>query len=124
MWQVALEVMVLLVVANAAPIIAARVLRSSLEGPVDSGVRLADEQPLFGASKTWRGLVAALLACAVAGPLMGFGLGFSLLFASLAMAGDLLSTKNGWHRLIWFMVLFNVNLAVLNMLPLPVLDGG
>lgn len=37
---------------------------------------------------------------------------------------DLLSTKNGWHRLIWFMVLFNVNLAVLNMLPLPVLDGG
>ena len=44
------------------------------------------------ASKTWRGLVAALLACAVAGPLMGFSLGFSLLFAALAMAGDLLSS--------------------------------
>jgi len=37
---------------------------------------------------------------------------------------DLLTTENGWRRLIWFMVLFNVNLAVLNMLPLPVLDGG
>jgi regulator of sigma E protease len=37
---------------------------------------------------------------------------------------DLLLSENGWRRLIWFLVLFNVNLAVLNMLPLPVLDGG
>lgn len=37
---------------------------------------------------------------------------------------DLLQTEHGWKRLIWFLVLFNVNLAVLNMLPLPVLDGG
>ena len=26
--------------------------------------------------------------------------------------------------MLWFFVFFNVNLAVLNMLPLPVLDGG
>lgn len=37
---------------------------------------------------------------------------------------DLLLTDNGWRRLLWFLVLFNVNLAILNMLPLPVLDGG
>ena len=37
---------------------------------------------------------------------------------------DMLKTENGWRRLLWFMVLFNVNLAILNMLPLPVLDGG
>lgn len=37
---------------------------------------------------------------------------------------DMLKTDNGWKRLLWFMVLFNVNLAILNMLPLPVLDGG
>jgi regulator of sigma E protease len=37
---------------------------------------------------------------------------------------DLLLTEHGWRRLLWFLVLFNVNLAVLNMLPLPVLDGG
>lgn len=36
----------------------------------------------------------------------------------------LLQTENGWRRIIGFMVLFNVNLAVLNMLPFPVLDGG
>ncbi len=37
---------------------------------------------------------------------------------------NMLKTPNGWKRLLWFMVLFNVNLAILNMLPLPVLDGG
>ena len=36
----------------------------------------------------------------------------------------LLQTDDGWRRIIAFMVLFNVNLAVLNMLPFPVLDGG
>ena len=32
--------------------------------------------------------------------------------------------KYGWLMAIWFSVLLNVNLAVLNMLPFPVLDGG
>jgi regulator of sigma E protease len=29
-----------------------------------------------------------------------------------------------WHRMLGFMVLININLAILNMLPFPVLDGG
>jgi regulator of sigma E protease len=37
---------------------------------------------------------------------------------------DLLLTEDGWRRILAFVVLFNVNLAVLNMLPFPVLDGG
>jgi regulator of sigma E protease len=37
---------------------------------------------------------------------------------------QLLQTEDGWRRLLGFMVLFNVNLAILNMLPFPVLDGG
>lgn len=37
---------------------------------------------------------------------------------------SLLQTNDGWRRILGFMVLFNVNLAVLNMLPFPVLDGG
>jgi len=36
----------------------------------------------------------------------------------------LLQTDDGWRRILGFLVLFNVNLAVLNMLPFPVLDGG
>lgn len=37
---------------------------------------------------------------------------------------QLLQMDNGWRRILAFMVLFNVNLAVLNMMPFPVLDGG
>jgi regulator of sigma E protease len=37
---------------------------------------------------------------------------------------DLLQMDDGWRRILAFMVLFNVNLAVLNMMPFPVLDGG
>jgi len=40
------------------------------------------------------------------------------------MIYQLLQTENGWRRVLAFMVLLNVNLAVLNMLPFPVLDGG
>lgn len=36
----------------------------------------------------------------------------------------LLQTPNGWLRVLYFFVFFNINLAILNMLPLPVLDGG
>ncbi len=35
-----------------------------------------------------------------------------------------LQMEDGWRRIFSFMVLFNVNLAVLNMMPFPVLDGG
>lgn len=31
---------------------------------------------------------------------------------------------DGWQLVLWFSVVLNVNLAILNMLPFPVLDGG
>ncbi|MBC8128421.1 MAG: RIP metalloprotease RseP [Gloeobacteraceae cyanobacterium ES-bin-144] len=40
------------------------------------------------------------------------------------MLYSLLQMDDGWRRILAFMVLFNVNLAVLNMMPFPVLDGG
>jgi regulator of sigma E protease len=36
----------------------------------------------------------------------------------------LFNSEQGWRLALWFSVLMNVNLAVLNMLPIPVLDGG
>lgn len=32
--------------------------------------------------------------------------------------------RDGWRLVLWFSVVLNVNLAILNMLPFPVLDGG
>ncbi|HEX9048712.1 MAG TPA: RIP metalloprotease RseP [Verrucomicrobiae bacterium] len=37
---------------------------------------------------------------------------------------NLLQDEQGWRRVLWFSVILNVNLALLNLLPLPVLDGG
>jgi regulator of sigma E protease len=36
----------------------------------------------------------------------------------------LFQSEDGWLRVLWFSVVLNVNLALLNMLPLPMLDGG
>ena len=36
----------------------------------------------------------------------------------------LLSSEEGWRLALWFSVVLNVNLALLNLLPIPVLDGG
>ena len=35
-----------------------------------------------------------------------------------------LSGPDGWRLALWFAVVINVNLALLNLFPLPVLDGG
>ena len=37
---------------------------------------------------------------------------------------QMLATENGWKLILWFAVVLNVNLAVLNILPLPIVDGG
>ncbi len=36
----------------------------------------------------------------------------------------LFESEQGWRQALWFSVVMNVNLAVLNLLPLPILDGG
>jgi regulator of sigma E protease len=37
---------------------------------------------------------------------------------------ELFENERGWQLALWFSVILNVNLAILNMLPIPVLDGG
>lgn len=37
---------------------------------------------------------------------------------------QLFESPDGWRLALWFSVVLNVNLALLNMLPIPVLDGG
>lgn len=37
---------------------------------------------------------------------------------------DLFQHNDGWRLALWFSVLLNVNLAILNLMPFPVLDGG
>lgn len=86
-WLVS-ELVLLLVVANAAPVIASLVFGRHGNRPLDGNRRLADGQPLLGPSKTIRGVIAAVLLAALAAPVFDLswlqGAGFGL----LAMLGD------------------------------------
>lgn len=82
----------LLLVANGAPIIAQGILQERLNYPLDGGRTFADGRPLFGPTKTVRGLLAAGVATGCAALLVGrpglIGVGIGL----CAMCGDLVSS--------------------------------
>ncbi|MCP5154400.1 MAG: CDP-archaeol synthase [Ectothiorhodospiraceae bacterium] len=83
------QLLVLIVAANAGPVLAWRVLGARLGTPLDRGRVLGDGHRLLGADKTLRGVVAGIGAGAVAGALLGLGAGLGALFGLWAMVGDL-----------------------------------
>ncbi len=86
-----LKILFLLGIANGAPIIAMKLFGDSLAMPLDRGYQLYG-QPLFGPSKTVRGILAALLLTGLCSGLMGLGFLMGIVIATLAMCGDLLSS--------------------------------
>jgi len=82
----------LLAVANGAPVIAKRLLGETFAWPIDGGWSLRDGQPLFGKSKTVRGVALAVIGTAIAGWLVGPGPGAGAAAGLAAMAGDLTSS--------------------------------
>lgn len=86
------KLLCLLLVANGAPVIAWDLFGERFAWPVDLGRRWRDGRPLFGPSKTWRGLLAALLATPAAALMLGLSWQTGLMVALGAMAGDLLSS--------------------------------
>jgi len=86
------QLLVLVAVANATPIFAKKVLGETFAWPLDGGAKLADSRPLFGPSKTLRGIVLTLLVTPLVAVLMGLGWQVGLLVALAAMTGDLFSS--------------------------------
>jgi len=86
------QLLVLVAVANAAPVLAKKIPGKKLAWPLDGGAVLADGRPLLGSSKTIRGLAVSLLATPIAALLMGFGWELGVVVAGAAMAGDLSSS--------------------------------
>ncbi len=89
-WNLLLSLFVLLVLANGAPLVLALVSGRVVGRPLDGGMVLRDGYPLFGKSKTWRGLIAALVVTPPAAWSLGLGWGVGLAIALGAMAGDLI----------------------------------
>lgn len=82
----------LLIVANGAPVLAGNLLAQSASWRIDGQLTLWDGRPLFGATKTWRGLIASLVLSALAAMLLDLGWKTGALVALGAMLGDLLSS--------------------------------
>ena len=87
-----LKILVLLFVANGAPVLAKYLLRHRFEAPLDGGLNFLDGRPLFGPSKTVRGLSLALVLSSAAAPMMGLEWTTGLFVAVGAMLGDLFSS--------------------------------
>jgi CDP-diglyceride synthetase len=87
-----LQLLVLLTLANGMPVIAKKVFREFLACPVDGGSRFVDGRPLFGHSKTVRGIVLSILITTAFAPLIGLQWKIGALVAAMAMAGDLFSS--------------------------------
>jgi len=87
-----LPLLLLIIIANAAPILIRWLLNNSFNLAVDFGHKLRDGNRLFGSSKTWRGVFAALFATTAAAWLFGHSPETGLLVAIYAIAGDLSSS--------------------------------
>jgi len=86
------QLVLLLVIANATPVAVSLLLGRHLGFPLDGHLDFIDQRPLFGPSKTLRGLVAAILVSALVAPLFGLTFAQGALFGSLAMLGDLITS--------------------------------
>jgi len=91
LWPI-LQLLVLLMLANGTPVFAKKILGERFAYPLDCGVEFVDGRPLFGRSKTVRGVVLAVLVTMAGAPLIGLEWVVGFLVGSLAMVGDLTSS--------------------------------
>lgn len=90
--ELIIKLLVLLLMANGTPVILKRVMGGTLARPLDFGVCLPDGRPVFGRSKTWRGILGALIVTTIAARLIGLDWTIGLVIAGFAMIGDLASS--------------------------------
>lgn len=86
------QIVVLLMLANGAPVIGKLILGDRWATPVDFGLVMRDGHRLFGRSKTVRGILFAIVVTSVAAPLIGLDWLDGLVIATAAMIGDLASS--------------------------------
>lgn len=86
-----LLLLLLIMVANAAPLLAGKLLRR-YNYPLDGGRNFLDGRPLFGSSKTIRGLAAAVVMTPPVSAALGLGWQAGLVIGLFAMLGDLFSS--------------------------------
>ncbi|NOT85942.1 MAG: CDP-archaeol synthase [Methylococcaceae bacterium] len=91
-WGCIFQALVLLLVANGVPVIVNKILDKRWAWPIDNGLKMPDQQRLFGDTKTWRGCFFAVLLTTSVSFFIGLNAFTGLLFGLLTMAGDLLAS--------------------------------
>jgi hypothetical protein len=91
-WTEIGQALILITVANGAPVIVKRILGERCSQPLDAGILWRDRRAAFGPSKTFRGLIASVLTTALIAPIFRVGWIVGLAVGLAAMAGDLLSS--------------------------------
>lgn len=86
------KLLLLIIIANGAPILLCALLKNNFNLAVDFGRKLPDRQRVFGRSKTWRGILAALVATTIGAWLLGYSPQTGMLVAGYAILGDLSSS--------------------------------
>ena len=87
-----LQLLVLMTLANGTPIVAKKIFGPRFSFPLDAGTIFFDGRPLFGHSKTIRGILVSIFITTMGAPLIGLDLTIGAIVASSAMAGDLFSS--------------------------------
>jgi CDP-diglyceride synthetase len=87
-----LRLLILLALANGAPVIAKKLLGKRFSRPIDGNLKFIDGRPLFGSSKTIRGILLSVLVTSAAAPVAGLEWKIGFVVGSVAMAGDLFSS--------------------------------
>ena len=91
-FRLVVQLLILLALANVTPVLVNKFLGTRWSYPLDRGVKFVDDRPLFGSSKTIRGILSSSLVTAVTAPLVGLEWKIGIAVGSLAMAGDLFSS--------------------------------
>jgi hypothetical protein len=87
-----LKLLLLVGIANGAPLFGYTLLRQRFGQPLDGGRKFLDGRPLLGPSKTIRGVALALLVTPAAAVLIGLDGTTGLLLGLFAMLGDIFSS--------------------------------
>lgn len=87
-----IEALLLLALANGTPVVATRLFGDRFAWPLDGGLTLADGRRLLGASKTWRGVVSAVVVVTPVAAIMGLSAAVGAAFALASLAGDAASS--------------------------------
>jgi CDP-diglyceride synthetase len=86
------QLLLLLTLANGTPVIAHKILGNRFAQPLDGGTTFVDGRPLFGPSKTLRGILLSTMVTGTGAVLLGLWFALGALLGVVAMGGDLFSS--------------------------------